>query len=110
MSKPFYLIFLSVASAGEVGTILGFRNEIVELVYFFMLIYVIITYLIGRIGPFVWTKGLTIIGLASLVSLILMVFGGYSEIAQKVESAISLYVWIRSVKHMAEIENKNLEE
>jgi hypothetical protein len=110
MSKNFYLIFLSVASAGEVGCILGLNNELVEIVYFFMLIYVIFSYLTVRIGPWVWTTGLSIIGIASLVSLILMMVGQYTENIKKIESAISLYVWIRSVKYMADWKNKNLEE
>jgi len=110
MSKNFYLVFLSIASAGEVGCILGLNNELVEIVYFFLLIYVIINYIVGRIEPWFWTKGLVIIGLTSLASLILMIFGQYTGIIKKIESIISLYVWIRSVKYMAECENKNLEE
>jgi hypothetical protein len=110
MSKNFYLIFLSVASAGEVGCILGLNNELVEVVYFFMLVYVIFSYLTGRRGPWVWNTGLSIIGLTSLASLILMMFGQYTGIIKKIESAISLYVWIRSVKYMADWKNKNLEE
>jgi hypothetical protein len=110
MSKNFYLVFLSIASAGEVGCILGLNNGLVEIVYFFLLIYVIINYIFGRVEPWLWSKGLVIIGLTSLASLILMIFGQYTGIFKKVEAAISLYVWIRSVKYMADWKNKNLEE
>ena len=108
MSKGFYLVFLSVATAMNVGVLLELDNTLIEIVYIFLLIYVIFTYLSGRTPAFVWAKGLSIIGITSLFSL--MLIGGYTMIAKKIEACIFLYVWFKSLRYMAEWENKNLEE
>jgi hypothetical protein len=110
MSRGFYLIFLSVATAMNVGVLLELDNTLIEIVYIFLLIYVIFNYLSGRIPAFVWTKGLSIIGITSLFSLVLMLIGGYTMISKKMEACIFLYVWVKSLRYMAEWENKNLEE
>jgi hypothetical protein len=110
MSKSFYLIFLSVASARDVGVLLGIHDQFVGIIYFLLLLYVVFTYFSGRIAECVWVKGLSIVGIVSLVSLVLILVGFYPTIVQKIESSIYLYVWIRSVKYLAEFENKKIEE
>jgi hypothetical protein len=110
MSRGFYLIFLSVATAMNVGVLLELDNTLIEIVYILLLSNVIFNYLFGRIPAFVWTKGLSIIGITSLFSLVLMLIGGYTMISKKIEACIFLYVWVKSLRYMAEWENKNLEE
>jgi len=110
MSKGFYLIFLSVATAREVGVLLELDSSLIGIIYLLLLIYVIFTYLSGRIPTFVWAKGLSIIGITSLISLVLMAIGCYTIISQKIEACIFLYAWFKSLRYMAEWEKENLEE
>lgn len=110
MNKLFYIVFLSVASAKEVGVIFELNNSLAALLYLPMLLYVIGVYFMGRIPDFVWVRGLSIIGIASLISLLLMSIGKYSLTAKKIEACIDLYVWFKSVVYISKWENKKLEE
>lgn len=110
MSKSFYVIFLSVASAKEVGVLFGLHNQFIGIIYFLLLLYIIFIYFLGNIPDWVWIEGLNIVGVVSLVSLGLILISGYTILGQKIESCICLYAWIGSLQYLVDWGNKNNNE
>jgi len=84
MSKLAYTIFLAIATAKDVGIILGLdENIIISFIYLVLFFTVVIKLITNTLQPWVWTHGLTIVGISGLIFLLLTLCGLKDPILQK---------------------------
>lgn len=101
MNKFFYLIFLCVSTIHEICVILQIpENPIISLLSIFMLFYVLVVYVTGRLPIWVWVDGLTIVGISSLIFVVLSLLGIPKRPLEMMDSTIGLYVWYNSIRYL----------
>jgi len=98
MSRLAYTIFLAIASAKEISIILDLgTNLLISFVYIGIFFYLLLKLFSGSLEPWIWKEAFGIVGFASLGYLILLFIGFDDKILLKIDAAISLYAWVRSL-------------
>lgn len=101
MSKLAYTVFLAIASAKELSIIFNLgSNFLVSIIYIGIFFYLLLKLISGSLEPWIWKEAFGIVGFASLGYLILLCIGFDEKILLRIDSAISLYAWIRSLIYL----------
>ena len=104
------LFFFSVGTADEILSLLQYPNDITGVIYLGMIIYAIINYNRFVEGKYLWDGAFPIIGLFALMELFSGFFNFYTSFFMKMDSVVSIAVWVRCVQHLNEYKNTKHED
>jgi len=101
MNKYFYVFFLAISSTKEICTIFDTPlNPLIYFLHFIMLLYVLVLFIMGKLPSWVWTPGLSLVGISSLIFIFLSFTSLPEHPLVIMDAAFCLFVWHKSVKYL----------